>query len=98
MHFVVRLCTPETAHQRRGRDKAGHIGGDGGGDRPAAAPDTARAKIDRQHIECRLGRAEHDGGGCPDVLGYAGDNLFGFCPAKTFYAVQNMIAAAFGTS
>lgn len=27
---------------------------------------------------------------CPDVLGYADDNLFGFCPAKTFYMVQNM--------
>lgn len=22
--------------------------------------------------------------GCPDVLGDADDNLFGFCPAKTF--------------
>lgn len=27
--------------------------------------------------------------GCPDVLGDADDNLFGFCPAKTFYAGQN---------
>lgn len=36
--------------------------------------------------------------GCPDVLGDTDDNLFGFCPAKTFYAVQNMISSAFGTS
>ena len=29
--------------------------------------------------------------GCPDVLGDADDNLFGFCPAKTFYAGQNRL-------
>lgn len=28
---------------------------------------------------------------CPDVLGDADGNLFGFCSAKTFYAGQNMI-------
>lgn len=34
--------------------------------------------------------------GCPDVLGDADDNLFGFCPAKTFYAGRNMFCLAFG--
>lgn len=36
--------------------------------------------------------------GCPDVLGDTDDNLFEFCPAKTFYAVQNMFYLAFGTT
>lgn len=35
--------------------------------------------------------------GCPDVLGDADDNLFGFCPAKTFYVGQNMSCPVLGT-
>lgn len=34
---------------------------------------------------------------CPDVLGDADDNLFGFCPAKTFYVAQNKFLHVFGT-
>lgn len=34
--------------------------------------------------------------GCPDVLGYADDNLFGFCPAKTFYVEQNKFSPVLG--
>ena len=35
--------------------------------------------------------------GCPDVLGDADDNLFGFCPAKTFCAGQNQFHPVLGT-
>lgn len=34
--------------------------------------------------------------GCPDVLGDTDDNLFEFCPAKPFYAGQNIFRLAFG--
>ena len=51
----------------RGDEKAGQVGGDGGGDGPAAAPHAAGTEIDRQHVECRLGRAEHDGGGAANA-------------------------------
>lgn len=33
---------------------------------------------------------------CPDVLGDADGNLFGFCSAKTFYAGQNKFCPVLG--
>ena len=69
------LCTPDPAHERGGHEKAGQVGGDGGGDGPAAAPDTAGAEIHGQHVERCLGRAEHDGGGAANAGIQKGDIL-----------------------
>ena len=58
--------SPEQLCGQSCRQKAGEVGGQGGGDGIARPPDARRTEIDADGIEGGLRAAQHDGGGAAD--------------------------------